>query len=74
MGLYKDLVVCDIYKLYFYLEFDGGKVCAGIVGNDIGRSEVGIDSIKLQSLLGLFYYKYGKKTIYLKRYGYIDYI
>jgi len=47
IGLYKDLVVYDIYEPCLYLEFGGGKVCTGIVGNDIGRSEVDIDLTKL---------------------------
>ncbi len=74
MDFYKDLVVYDIYKLYLYLEFGGGKVYTGIVGNNIGRSEVNIDLTKLQSLPGLFRCKRGKETICLKRYGCIDYI
>src|SRR6266699_3165766 len=73
MGFYRDLVVYDIYKLYLCLEFDGGKVCTGIVGNDIGRSEVNIDPIELQNLLDLLRCKRSKETIYLKRYSYIDY-
>jgi len=74
MGFYRDLVAHDIYKPYLYLEFGGNKVCAGIVGNDIGRFEISIDLAEFQSLPGFFRYKYSKKTICLKRCGCIDYM
>ncbi len=74
MGLYGDLVVYDIHKPCLCLEFDNGKVYAGIVRNDIGRSKVDINPTELQSLPGLLRCKYSKKTTYLERCGYIDHI